>query len=277
VLVAQVFSDQGERVLRLGTFDHPSDAVFARRLPSLTVVGEPDERRQTQVASLTGALDSIVQRKTEQEGLRDLGRALVELGPALRLPEAVSKLLEDRDAALQSMFADLGRRKRRTNLTSLSAPARYAFGARALALPLSDLDAEGAVAVGATSPVAGLELDQALPKSLLAYRAELRTLDKTRLEPQDEQALAGEIGAHTEDCRTALEAAALLEHALVDCAYDRAACETERRQTLAKELDEAQAKAEKARVLTAVSLAYLPKAARESARQGAFAEGACAP
>jgi hypothetical protein len=276
VLVTGLFTERGQRVLRLGRFDHPSDTVLRHRLPSLLAAGEREKRDEAELATLGRALDAIVQRKTEQEGVRDLARALGELGRALLESELVTKLLEDRDAALQSMFADLGRRKRRTNLGALSAPARYAFGARSLALPLCDLDAEGIVTVGATSPVAGLELGQALPKSVAAYRAELGTLGKTRLDPQDEQALAGEMGARTDDCKVALGAAAELGRALVDCAYGGNACEQERRQTLARELDEALAKAEKARILAAVGLAYLPKAAREDARQAAFAEGAFA-
>jgi hypothetical protein len=132
------------------------------------------------------------------------------------------------------------------------------------------------VAVGATNPVAGLELGQALPKSVAAYRAELGTLGKTRLDPQDEQALASEIGARTEDCKAALGVAAELERALVDCAYGGHACERERRQKLTEQLDDALAKAEKAGILAAVGLAYLPQAVRENAHQAAFAEGACA-
>jgi hypothetical protein len=276
LLVAKIVGDREQRMLKLAILPHPNDEAFARRLPSLLVAGERERRDQTLLASLTAALDSIVGRKTETEGLRGFCRFLARLGPSLHRSEAVLKLLEDRDAVLGSMFADLGRRKRAVVLATLTAPARYAFAARALALPLSDVDAEGAVAVGAMNPVADLELDSLLPRSVAAYRAELGALGKPRIEPRDEQVLAAEVVARTDACRAALDAAGRLERTLLDCAFGPGTCDGERRQALGKELDDARTQADRARILTGLSLAYVPRAARDAARREAFAEGACA-
>jgi hypothetical protein len=276
VVVAQSFPAGSHHELRVGIFEHPSDGVWVRRWPTLLVTGEREHHEQAAAANLKSRLDDLLRQPRQsadaQRAWRDVLRAFGEFAPSLARSPVLAQTLSEEDGALVPWFAELGRRKRQAKTEGVKPLERYAYGNRALALPLADLGADGAVEIGAQNRGADFDLGLALPRSLAAYRAELeRTVKHGVQKPGDaktESALREIIRSLGSSCRKAIEAAQQAERASVECGFNPAACAAERRQELGRELDLARKEAEPIVRGSTLGIASLPAASRPEQQAG---------
>jgi hypothetical protein len=232
--------------VRLGAIDVAGgDAVVARRMPSLRVAGEAAARAAEELPALEGELTHVVGPAGPAESARILARAVVAHARALRRsPDALGALAQH-DAELAPAFRELGRAKA-TASTRVSAAERPAFAVRARR-PFADVTPEGAVVAGAFSrDAAMLELAERLPRSMAEYEAGLGGLVKLAREARPGSRAADLASRHAATCGEAERRFRDAERTLVACGFSDAPCDAARVEGLAREIDDAQAAAERA-------------------------------
>jgi hypothetical protein len=232
--------------VRAGLFDAPDDETFARRFPSLRVLGEIEARDAAAKQALAVELPKVAalakDAATVPEAARALGRLAREHGKSILRSAEVRAAFAAVDEDLAPVLAAIGKAKLAA-ADKLEAGELAVVAARAPKHPFADLGEQGgASSLEARSVAARIEGAALFPAAMKAYTAALGNLAALARKKPFSTADARETKAHAVEvakgCVEAAKRAEGEEKELVACAFTMNTCDPGKVEALTRALDE---------------------------------------
>ncbi len=247
VRLARIFSDESNRhELRLGSIDVPDAETFFRRYASLKLQGQDEALKSYAANRAISKLNEVVKVLDQQQAaLKGLIAAMSAARDVQDDPEFRTEVAKA-DKHLARVFERLAAAKRsklpRANVRGERMRDRVAYARRSWQQPFADVNAEGRVELGATSPAVLVDTAALFPISFAAYRQGMDgTIGKAlrTLEEAHESTLIGQAQKLADACTEKRTTAAQLEDKLLACAFGVMSCANAEAQKTGKELDQA--------------------------------------
>jgi hypothetical protein len=250
IVMARAFKGAKGPEVRVGTFDFPSDAVFAARFPTLVAFGELEAREKEAKQSLDADLAKIagLAKSNVGDAVKALAVSLSTNAGWLKRGKSLRVALSSHDADLAPVVAEIGKRKAAALKGRVSAADTQGLVTRATDQLLADVALDGSIQIGATTPASTLRLGAALPTSLAALNTALKpafALAKSRkLDKKAQTAAKTTASDQARACGAAEKKLQDAKGSLVSCAFGLETCDEAKLETLAKQLDDGRAEAE---------------------------------
>lgn len=281
IMIARIFSENGQHFLRVGSIDAQDPETFFRRYTSLAFTGQREALSSDAANAAIAKLNDVMKHRNDDEtAVRGLVSALGHAGA----PQADADFKVEvgkADKHLVRTFERLAAAKRaklpKNTVRGEAMRERVAFARRAWNQPLFDVTPNGQVELGAKNPAVFVDIETLLPVSFAAYRKSIDgSIGKAlrKLEAPLEAELQGQAQALANTCAAKRQELIELERTLLVCAFGIESCPAELVENTGTQLDETVAALDTTRVELAAALASL-----ETAPEGKLAQlaAACQP
>jgi hypothetical protein len=256
MVIGKIFVRGREVDVRMGSFDVPSDALFALRFPSLRAAGELDHRDKESRAALEADVAKAAQLAKDGralEGAFELFKTVMAHVGAIRRSAAVRAVLTANDEALAPALRELAKAK--VGVSSRGTLPTNDFVVminRALSRPFGDLSLEFSVQQGAATRGVTLETASFMPKATEAYLDQLKNVareaSKKRLDARLYNDALAKAYEDAKVCGASLKTYRESEQQIIRCAFGIEVCDKDKIAALTKANDDARAAAEAAHI-----------------------------
>lgn len=279
LVLGKVFVRVREVEARMGSFEHPSDALFAQRFPSLVMAGEREARDKEVIAALDAALSkaaALGQEGRTLEGAFELFKGVMAHAGAIQRSAAIRAAIAGRDEAILPALRELAKAKVSVSSRGLLAGNEFiVFVNRALARPFGDFSLEFSVQQGALSRGVTLETAGFWPKATEAYVDALKNVareaSRKKLDAKFHHDAVVKGYEDAKICGEAEKAHRDAEQGLIRCAFGVDTCDAAKVAALSKTSDDSRATIEQAYIRLHLAISGPAAASKDEVLQAMLA------
>lgn len=279
LVLGKVFIRVREVEARMGRLEHPSDAIFAQRFPSLLMAGEREARDKEVIAALEAAIGkaaALGQEGRALEGAFELFKGVMAHAGAIHRSAAIRSALAGRDEAVAPALRELAKAKVAVSSRGLLAGNEFVvFVNRALSRPFGDFSPEFSVQQGAATRGVTLETASFWPKATEAYLDVLKNVAREASRKKlDAKFHHDSVVKGYEDakiCGEAEKAHRDAEQGLIKCAFGVESCDAGKVAALSKASDDSRAAIEQAYIRLHLAISGPAAAAKGEVDQAMLA------
>jgi hypothetical protein len=285
VVLGKVFIRVREVDVRMGSFESPSDAIFAQRFPSLGMAGEREARDKEVIAVLDAAIGkaaALGQEGRTLEGAFELFKGVMAHAGAIQRSAPIRAALAGRDDAVAPALRELGKAKVAVSSRGLLAGNDFVvFVNRALARPFGDFSPEFSVQQGAATRGVTLETGSFWPKATEAYLDALKNVareaSRKKLDAKFHHDAVVKGYDDAKICGEAEKAHRDAEQGLIRCGFGVDVCDPAKIAALTKASDDARATIEQAYIRLHLAISGPAAGAKGEVEQAMLARECEAP